>query len=101
MFSAKGGKDWVTPESFYRTLLMLFGTAHVAVLVALTALTICGRRARRAARARAWSRICRRSPSCGVTATILARPRWIHHPLVAARYLIPLLPFLLCSPPKV
>jgi hypothetical protein len=94
MFSAKGGKDWVTPESAYRTALMLFGTAHLPVLLALAALTAWGTRL-----------FARRDPAfvaylltialCGIAATVLARPRWIHHPLVAARYLIPLLPFLL------
>jgi hypothetical protein len=94
MFSAKGGKDWMTPESFYRTLLMLFGTAHLPVLLAMTALTVWGAM-RVAGRDRALVGYLLTIAACGMAATILVRPRWIHHPLVAARYLIPLLPFLL------
>jgi hypothetical protein len=93
-FSAKAGTDTVTPESVYRTLLMLFGTPQAplaAVMLALTALGI----------VRLWRR---ERELVGYLATVLlggaiaialARPQWIHHAGVYARYLIPALPFVL------
>ena len=93
-FSAKAGTDTVTPESVYRTLLMLYGIARAPVLVALLALTALGVR-------RAWRRdrdwvVYLATVLLGAGVVIaLARPQWIHHPGVYARYLIPALPFLL------
>jgi hypothetical protein len=92
--SAKGGRDWVTPESLYRTALMLAGTAHPTVLLAIAVLSAAGV-ASIARRDRFFVAYVLTIGVCGVAATILARPEWIHHPLVAARYVIPLLPFLL------
>jgi len=93
-FAAKAGRDAVTLESVYRTLLMLFGIAQpplLAVLVALSGLGI----------GRLWQRE-RDLVAYVLTVTLgaavaiaLAQPQWIHHPGVYARYLLPALPFLL------
>jgi hypothetical protein len=94
MFAAKGGKDWVTGDSAYRTALMLFGTAHLPVLLGFGAAAAWGA-CSIARRDRVLIAYLLTIAVCGIAATVLARPRWIHHPLVAARYLLPLLPFLL------
>jgi hypothetical protein len=93
-FSAKAGRDSVTMESTYRTLLMLFGIAHPALLVVLAALTGLG-----------IYRLWRQDRDfVAYLATVvlgaafaiaIAGPQWIHHPGVYARYLLPALPFLL------
>lgn len=93
-FSAKAGADAVTAESVYRTLLMLFGISQPLLLVVLGALTALGI-------VRLWRRD---RDLVGYLATVIlgaavaiaaARPQWIHHPGVQARYLLPALPFLL------
>ncbi len=93
-FAAKAGRDTVTLESLYRTLLMLFGIAQpplLAVLLALSALGIW----------RLWQRERELVTyllivTLGAAVAIaLAQPQWIHHPGVYARYLLPALPFLL------
>ena len=93
-FSAKAGAHWVTPESFYRTLLMLFGIAQPALLIVLAALTGLGIH-------RLWRRDSDLTAYLATTimaaavAIAAAGPQWIHHPGVYARYLLPALPFLL------
>jgi len=93
-FSAKAGADAVTPESVYRTLLMLFGVTQPALLVVLSALTALGVY-------RLWRRDRDLVGYLGTVtlgaaiAIAAARPQWIHHPGVLARYLLPALPFLL------
>jgi hypothetical protein len=94
MFTAKAGVDSVTPESGYRTLLMLAGSAHVVVAALLVACAIVG--------AHRWWR---RDPelagyvlataAIGTLAIVAARPNWVMHPPVLARYLAPLLPMFL------
>jgi hypothetical protein len=81
-------------ESIYRTLLMLFGIAQPALFVVLAAVTGLGIH-------RLWRRD--RDLTAYLAAVMLgaalaiavARPQWIHHPAVYARYLLPALPFLL------
>jgi hypothetical protein len=93
-FSAKAGTDAVTLESIYRTLLMLFGISQPALLVILAALTAMGVRT-------LWQRERDLAAYLGIVllgaavAIALARPQWIHHPGVFARYLVPTLPFVL------
>jgi hypothetical protein len=92
--SAKAGVQSVTPESVYRTVLMLFGIGHPGALIALVPLTAIG----------AWRSWRRDRELTGYIATILlvgafaiaaARPTWIQHPGLYGRYLLPVLPFLL------
>ncbi|MDQ2961879.1 MAG: hypothetical protein M3R31_01790 [Pseudomonadota bacterium] len=93
-FSAKAGAHSVTPESIYRTLLMLYGTAHPALLIVMAALTSLG-----------IHRLWRQNRDLvaylstvmlgAAVAIAVARPQWIHHPGVNARYLLPALSFLL------
>jgi hypothetical protein len=93
-FFAKAGSDAVTPESVYRTLLMLFGIAQPALLVALGALTALGiyRLGRRDRDLVAYLGTVILGAAIAIAAT---RPQWIHHPGVLSRYLLPALPFLL------
>ena len=93
-FSAKAGTDAVTLESVYRTLLMLFGISQPVLLALLVGLTAVGVH-------RVWQRDRDLVAYLGTVtlgaaiAIALAKPQWIHHPAVLARYLIPALPFLL------
>jgi hypothetical protein len=90
----KAGTDSVTLESLYRTALMLFGTSSPWVLLACIVLCAAGTY-------RWWRRdrsfVAYVGVLCAGTAVaiVAARPQWIQHPLVLARYLLPTLPFLL------
>jgi hypothetical protein len=94
MFTAKAGVDSVTPASAYRTLLMLAGSAHPAVAAVLVACAIAGA-------VRVWRRdrvlagYLFAVMAGGTLAIIAARPNWVMHAPVFARYLVPLLPILL------
>jgi hypothetical protein len=93
-FSAKAGAHSVTPESVYRTLLMLFGIAHPALLVVLAGLLGLGTY-RLWWRDRDWVAYLATVMLGAAFAIAMARPQWLHHPGVYARYLLPALPFLL------
>jgi hypothetical protein len=92
--SAKAGVHSVTPESIYRTLLLLFGISQPALLVVLVALTLLGIY-------RIWRRDSDLTAYLGTVmvgaaiAIAAARPIWIHHAALYGRYLLPVLPFLL------
>ena len=93
-FSAKAGTDAVTSESVYRTLLMLCGTASPAVLAVFVLLAITGARSLSARDRDLVAYLC--VVVVGGTAAIAAaKPAWIHHPAVLARYCVPVLPFVL------
>jgi hypothetical protein len=93
-YTAKAGRDSVTPESVYRTALMLAGTRHAWVLVPMLAFAAYG-----------GVRLSRRTPDItryllvvnGVAAVAIAGAgiMYIYHPLVYARYLLPALVFAL------
>lgn len=95
-FWGKAATDSVTLESVYRTLLMLFGITQPPLLVLLTALACLGGY-------RLWQRdrdgvVYLAAVLFGAAVAIAAaRPQWIHHPAVFARYLLPALPFLLLA----
>jgi hypothetical protein len=93
-FSAKAGSDAVTPESLYRTALMLFGIAQPLLLTVLGAATAFGayRLSRREGELVAYLGTVMVVSAVAIAA---ARPQWIHHPGVLARYTLPALPFLL------
>src|SRR5205823_8272755 len=81
-------------ESFYRTLLMLFGLANpvpLAVAMALTGWGIKRVWERDRDLTRYWVVVC----AVGIVAVAAARPMWVQHPLVLARYSLPVLPFIL------
>lgn len=92
--AGKAGTDSVTWTSLYRTLLMQFGIADAWLLCALLALAAVG-----------VVRLWRVEPflvGSAASATVvgmlvisLARPAWVQHALVLARYATPVLPFLL------
>jgi hypothetical protein len=90
----KAGADGVTVQSMYRTALMLFGIASPALLAACVGLCVVGayRHARRDAAFVAYIGFLCVGAAVAIAA---ARPQWIQHPLVYARYLLPALPFAL------
>jgi hypothetical protein len=93
-YTAKAGRDTVTPESVYRTALMLAGSRHAWVMLPMLALAAWG-----------WLRLWRREPDIaryllvvnGIAAIAVAGAgiMYIYHPLVYARYLLPALVFVL------
>jgi len=94
LVAQKAGRDMETPQSVYRTLLMLAGTGSPLVagltgLCAIAGFVELRRRDRELARYL--------STIVGIGAVVVASSgaEWIMHPLVLARYLIPALPFLL------
>ncbi|MCC7326602.1 MAG: hypothetical protein IT521_07340 [Burkholderiales bacterium] len=93
-FAAKAGVDSVTVDSFVRTSLMLAGSAQAIVAVLLA---ICA-----AVGALSWWRRDRllagyvlTVAAVGTLAVLAARPNWVMHPPVLARYLVPILPLML------
>ena len=92
--AAKAGVDSVSIDSLYHTLLMLFGIAQPAALAILALLTAAGAFALRS-RERDLVAYLGVVMLGGAAAICAARPAWISHPLVLARYFLPVLPFLL------
>jgi len=92
--AGKAGADSVSWTSFYQTLLMQFGVADAATLAVLLALGAIGA-------ARLWrdERFLVGSVVSamfvGMAVIAFARPAWVQHALVYARYATPMLPFLL------
>jgi hypothetical protein len=93
-FALKAGRDAVTPQSLYRTALMLAGVGSAPAAALLWAAAALG----------FWRLLRRESDLAWYLATIVgvgtavvasARAEWISHPLVLARYLIPALPMFL------
>jgi len=94
LLQAKTGTDAVTLASLYRSALMLVGVRDGLLLATLAVFAALGVRefARRdRAQLYYWLAII----VGGSTAVALMRPSWIHHPLVLARYVQPIVPFLL------
>jgi len=90
----KAGRDHVTVDSVYRTLLMLAGTGHPAIGVALWLSVVHGwtrLRARDADLARYLATIV----GVGFIACAASGAYFISYPLVLARYATPALPFVL------
>ena len=90
----KAGRDHVTADSVYRTLLMLAGTGHPAIGIALWASVAYGfvrLRARDADLARYLATVI----VVGFVAVAASGAYFISHPLVLARYALPALPFVL------
>ena len=91
---SKAAADSVTLQSLYRTALMMFGTRYAAVLAAGAIFVVIGGH-------RWWQQDREFLTYVGFVclgaaiAIVGARPQWIQHPLVLARYLLPALPFLL------
>lgn len=94
MFTAKAGVDSVTLASAGRTALMLAGSAHPAVAILLGAAAAAGF-ARFWRRDRVLAGYLLTVMAGGALAILAARPNWVQHPLVFARYLVPALPLLL------
>jgi hypothetical protein len=94
MFAAKAGVDSVTLASGVRTSFMLAGSAHAAAVVALgvcaIAGSICVWRRDRVLAGYLFALM-----GGGTLAIMAARPNWVMHPLVFARYLAPIVPLLL------
>jgi hypothetical protein len=94
--SSKTGFDSVTLESFYRTLLLCFGTAHPLVWVAMVAAFALGawQMARRDATLAAYLACITVLSAIAIAAM---HPAWIQHQGAFARYLQPAVPFLLLA----
>lgn len=91
---SKAGTDTVTIESIWRTALMLFGISNpwLGILFILM-LSLGGYSLWRCDRG--FTGYIGLVIFVGVTVIALVRPAWIQHPLVYARYVLPILPFLL------
>jgi hypothetical protein len=93
-FTDKAGRGRASLDTLYRALLMLAGTGVAPVGMFVFAVAAFG-----------WWRVRRREPDlawylatiCVVGTAVVASSgvEWISHPLVLARYLIPVVPFLL------
>jgi hypothetical protein len=93
-FGGKVGRGRASLDTLYRALLMIAGTGFAPVGMFVLALAVFG-----------WWRVRRRDPDlawylatiCGAGTAVVASSgvEWISHPLVLARYLIPVVPFLL------
>ncbi len=94
MFTAKAGVDLPTPASVWRTAMMVAGTPHAAVAVLLAVGGFVGATTLwRSDRRLAWYLLF--VMGGGTLAIIAARPNWVQHPPVLARYLAPIVPLLL------
>ena len=93
-FTDKAGRGRASLDTLYRAMLMLAGTGVTPVGMVVFAVAAFG-----------WWRVRRREPDlawylatiCVVGTAVVASSgvEWISHPLVLARYLIPVVPFLL------
>jgi hypothetical protein len=90
----KAGRDHVTVDSIYRTLLMLAGTGHPALGVALWLCVVYGA-VRVHARDADLARYVMAIVVVGFVACAASGAYFIAHPLVLARYATPALPFVL------
>ena len=94
LLQAKTGTDTVTLTSLYRSTLMLGGVRDGLMLATLAIFGALGVREllhRDRTQLLYWAVII----VGGTAAVALMRPSWIHHPLVLARYLQPIVPLLL------
>ena len=92
--AAKAGAGTVTAETFYRSLLMMFGISSPWLCIALAIVFTLG----------VW-RSWRREPGftayivstmlVGILVIALSRPAWIQHQQTFVRYVLPILPFVL------
>ena len=90
----KAGVHAVTPASVYRTLLMMAGSASPLWLGVALVLAALGVR-RMLARDADFAGYAIALIAGSAVAIALARPAWIQHPGVYARYMLPALPFAL------
>ena len=94
MFTAKAGVDLPSLASVWRTALMVAGTPHPAVAALLAIAAFAGAMTLwRRDRSLAWYLLV--VMGGGTLAIIAARPNWVQHPPVLARYLAPIVPLLL------
>ncbi len=92
--AGKTGADSVSVSSVYRTLLMQFGLADGWSLLVVLGLGAVGVvKLWRVERFLVGTTLA--ASVVGMTVIALARPAWVQHPLVFARYATPVLPFLL------
>ena len=94
MFTAKAGVDSVTPAAVVRTSHMIAGSAYTPVAAVVFAAVIVGA-ARLWRRDRELAGYLLTVMAVGTLAIVAARPNWIMHPPVLARYVVPILPLVL------
>ncbi|WP_300622104.1 hypothetical protein [Dokdonella sp.] len=92
--AGKSGLDSITPQSLYRTGLMMFGVGAWWLFVPLLALCAVGAW-RHARRDRDLVVLVLGMSVVGVSVIAAARPAWIQHAAAMARYAVSVLPFLL------
>ncbi len=94
--AAKAGTDSATPESIYRTLLICFGTASPWMLSMFAALCAIGVRSlwRRERNLVAYLTFVLLT---AVAAIVASKAAWLQHQLNFARYIQPVVPFLLLA----
>jgi len=94
--AAKTGTDSATPQSIYRTLLICFGISSPWLLAAFIALCAIGVRSlwRRERDLVAYLSFV---VLIGVAAIVVSKAAWLQHQLNFARYIQPVVPFLLLA----
>ena len=94
MFTAKAGVDSVTATALLRTSYKMAGSAHAAVAAGVFLAALVGA-VRLWRRDRELAGYLLTVMAVGTLAIVAARPNWIMHPPVLARYLVPILPLVL------
>ena len=91
---AKAGAGTVTPDTLYRSLLMMLGVSSAWLGIALAILLALGLR-ELLRRERAFARYVLSLVVAGSLAVALARPAWVQHQQTFVRYVLPIVPFVL------
>jgi hypothetical protein len=94
MFTAKAGVDSVTATTLLRTSYKMAGSAHAVVAAAVLFAVLVGA-VRLWRRDRELAGYLLTVMAVGTLAIVAARPNWIMHPPVLARYVVPILPLVL------
>jgi len=94
MFTAKAGVDSVTATTLARTAHTIAGTAHTPLVAVVFAAAVVGV-VRLWRRDRELAGYLLAVMAAGTLAIVAARPNWIMHPPVLARYVVPILPVFL------
>ena len=94
MFTAKAGVDSVTATTLARTAHKIAGTAYTPVAAVVFLAVIAGA-VRLWRRDRELAGYLLTVMAVGTLAIVAARPNWIMHPPVLARYVVPILPLVL------
>ncbi len=92
MFTAKAGVDSVTATTLARTAHTIAGTAHTPLVAVVFVAAVIVGVVRLWRRDRELAGYLLTVMAVGTLAIVAARPNWIMHPPVLARYVVPILP---------